>query len=133
MHGVGFAFCGDAAESRSARSGAGTAPAYRLVLGDREIALDQGENVLGRTEDGVVWLESPSVSRRHARIVVAGGQAILEDLGSKNGTFVRDRRITTPTVLADGDDFRLGRVLLTLRAVQPDQATKTDDEGLSRR
>ena len=88
--------------------------------------------MLGRTDDGVVWLESPTVSRRHARILVTGGQAILEDLGSKNGTFVRGRRITAPTVLADGDDFRVGRVLLTLRAVQPDQATETDDEGLTR-
>ena len=132
VHGVGFAFCGEAAESRSGRSTAGPATGYRLVLGDREVALDQGENVLGRVEDGVVWLESPTVSRRHARILVTGGQAILEDLGSKNGTFVRGRRITAPTVLTDGDDFRLGRVLLTLRAVQPDQATKTDDEGLPR-
>lgn len=132
VHGVGFAFCGQAVESRPARARASRAVAYRLVLKDREVALDQGENLLGRIEDGAVWLESPTVSRRHARIVVEGGQVVLEDLASKNGTFVRGLRITTPTVLADGDSFRLGRVGMRLRAVQPDEATETDDEGRGR-
>ena len=51
---------------------------------------------------------------------------VLEDLGSKNGTFVRGQRISAPTALADGDVFRLGRVSMKLRAVRPDEATRTD-------
>lgn len=128
VHGVGFAFCGQAAESRPRRGHPTSAVAYRLVLKDREIALDQGENLLGRVDDGAVWLESPTVSRRHARIVVNGGHVVLEDLASKNGTFVHGRRITAPTPLADGDSFKLGRVGMKLRAVRPDEATQTEDE-----
>lgn len=128
VHGVGFAFCGQADESRPPRPHATSAVAYRLVLEDREVRLDQGENVLGRVEDGAAWLESPTVSRRHARIVVDGAQVVLEDLASKNGTFVGGVRISAPTVLVDGDSFRLGRVGMTLRAVRPDAATRTDVE-----
>jgi DNA-binding winged helix-turn-helix (wHTH) protein len=124
VHGVGFAFCGQATES-GPRPAAGRT-VYRLVLEDREIVLHPGENVLGRVEDGVVWLESPSVSRRHARILVEEGDVILEDLASKNGTFVRGERISTPTRLADGDVFRLGRVTLKLRAGQADRSTRTE-------
>jgi pSer/pThr/pTyr-binding forkhead associated (FHA) protein len=53
------------------------------------VSLHDGENVIGREEDAAAWIESASVSRRHARIVVSGGTATLEDLGSKNGTFLR--------------------------------------------
>jgi len=126
VHGVGFAFCGPATES-GPRVPAGRT-VYRLVLEDREIVLRPGENVLGRVEDGVVWLESPSVSRRHARILIEKGEVVLEDLASKNGTFVRGERISVPTRLADGDVFRLGRVSMKLRAGQADRSTRTEPE-----
>ena len=126
VHGVGFAFCGPAVEAET-RDRAG-ATVYRLVLEDREIVLRPGENLLGRVEEGVAWLDSPSVSRRHARIVVGEGGVLLEDLASKNGTFVGGERIEAPTRLADGDSFRLGRVRMKLRAGQADQPTRTDVE-----
>jgi DNA-binding winged helix-turn-helix (wHTH) protein len=126
VHGVGFAFCGPATET-GPRVPAGRT-VYRLVLEDREIVLRPGENVLGRVEDGVVWLESPSVSRRHARILIEKGEVVLEDLASKNGTFVRGERISVPTRLADGDVFRLGRVSVKLRAGQADRSTRTEPE-----
>ena len=126
VHGVGFAFCGAATES-GPRVPAGRT-VYRLVLEDREIVLRPGENVLGRVEEGVVWLESPSISRRHARILIEEGEVVLEDLASKNGTFVRGERISVPTRLADGDVFRLGRVSMKLRAGQADQSTRTEPE-----
>src|SRR5258706_2453115 len=70
VHGVGYAFCGEAQESGPARSagpGVRAPAAYRLVLEDHEVALREGENLLGRVEEGVAWIESPTVSRRHAR------------------------------------------------------------------
>jgi DNA-binding winged helix-turn-helix (wHTH) protein len=126
VHGVGFAFCGQATESGSRPRASHDTVGYRLLLEDREVTLAPGENVLGRVEDGAVWIESPTVSRRHARILVEGGEAVLEDLGSKNGTFLHGERVVAPIPLVDGDVFRLGRVSLTLRAVQPGQPTKTD-------
>jgi DNA-binding winged helix-turn-helix (wHTH) protein len=101
--------------------------AFRLVLEDREVTLVEGENVLGRVEGSRAWIDSRSVSRRHARIRVSHGVATLEDLGSKNGTFVRERRISGPERLADGDPIRLGRVRMTFRAWPADLSTATDE------
>jgi DNA-binding winged helix-turn-helix (wHTH) protein len=127
VHGVGFAFCGEATESGPRGSAARGRIVYRLVLDDREIVLRPGENLLGREEEGVVWLDSPSVSRRHACITVDEGEAVLEDLGSKNGTFLRGERLSRPVRLADGDVFRLGRVNIKLRAGRADQSTRTEE------
>ena len=127
VHGVGYAFCAEAALLGPSDPGPGEgATTYRLVLRDREVALHPGENLLGRVENGVVWLDSPTVSRRHARIVIEGGTAILEDLGSKNGTFLGEKKVTAPVALVDGDAFRVGRVSMTFRAQAADQATHTD-------
>jgi DNA-binding winged helix-turn-helix (wHTH) protein len=126
VHRVGYAFCGAATDAATPRAGRGRAVAYRLVLRDREVMLRPGENVIGRVEDGAVWLDSPAVSRRHARVVVEEGRVLLEDLGSKNGTFLRGQRIASAVPLADGDEFTVGRVPMTLRAVHPDEDTRTD-------
>jgi FHA domain len=67
---------------------------------------------------------SPSVSRWHAMIRVAEGTAMLEDLGSRNGTFVGNRRTTGVTALNDRDATRLGSVVLTLRAVPAPASTQ---------
>jgi DNA-binding winged helix-turn-helix (wHTH) protein len=90
----GYAFC---AEARSDESARGVAPVgvsgHRLVFGRREIALMTGENIIGRERAAIVWINDESVSRRHARIVVGEDGAWLEDLGSKNGTFLRGRAV----------------------------------------
>jgi DNA-binding winged helix-turn-helix (wHTH) protein len=137
VHGVGYAFCGDAREEETSPVAAGSSLAgtagpavrlsYRLLFDDREITLRPGENLLGRVDEGVLWIESPSVSRRHARIRVEGGRATLEDLGSKNGTFWRGQRISAPVVLSDGDEVRLGKIALTLRILPADATTLTDE------
>jgi pSer/pThr/pTyr-binding forkhead associated (FHA) protein len=113
VHGFGYAFAGEAVED--ARAPARTVFACRLVWGTREIGLAEGENVIGRAEGSAVRIDSPRVSRRHARIVVSGGAGSIEDLGSKNGTFVKGQRITAPYRLADGDQIRLGSVVITFR------------------
>jgi DNA-binding winged helix-turn-helix (wHTH) protein len=111
VHGFGYAFSG----TLEAPSPEGEM-VFRLIWGRREVSLRPGENILGRVRDAVAWLDSPTVSRRHARIVVSGDQAVLEDLGSHNGTFIRDQRIAAPVPLADRDEIRLGSVLMTFRA-----------------
>ena len=62
-----------------------------------------------------IRLDSPKVSRNHARIVVNGNEVVIEDLSSKNGTFVRGSRIEAPTTLAPGDEIQVGPVRLRLR------------------
>jgi pSer/pThr/pTyr-binding forkhead associated (FHA) protein len=58
--------------------------------------------------------------------MVTGGEAVLEDLGSKNGTFLRERRLEAPAALRDGDTFRLGRHLLIYRFGAAAASTRTE-------
>lgn len=124
VHGHGYAFCGvvDRQEKQRPREGG---LAFRLFCQDREIALREGENVLGRTDDVAVWIDSATVSRLHARLLVAGGKVHLEDLGSRNGTWVHGQRIGSVVELSDGDQFRVGRVPVTLRAMRAGSSTRS--------
>jgi DNA-binding winged helix-turn-helix (wHTH) protein len=109
----GYAFQADVEPDTTS---GGTRPSiFRLVWGGREIALGEGENVLGRDRDAVAWLDVYSVSRHHARITVSGEAATLEDLGSKNGTFLRGKAVERPEALRDGDEIRIGTATMTLR------------------
>jgi len=109
---------------RSSREPASARP---IVLWEgRSFPLDEGENLLGREEGLAVTLRWSGVSRRHARIVVTGERAMLEDMGSKNGTFLAGKRLTQPASLADGDTFRLGRMLLVFRLSSGDASTGTE-------
>ena len=102
VHGYGYSFQGQV-------DGGGEAPAhFTLRWASREFPLREGENVIGRDPAAAVTIDAPIVSRRHARILVNQGLARIEDLGSKNGTFVADERITSPTALRDGDEIRVG-------------------------
>lgn len=112
----GYAFHGDA---RSAAVDRGRAAAARgpLLTADRDAwRLVEGANVIGRDHDCAVGIDSHTVSRRHANIVVAGGTATIEDLGSKNGTSVNGQEIRGPVTLSEGDEIRVGSVSMTYRS-----------------
>ena len=99
--GFGYAF-DVGVEDRATRTSA------RLTWANRDFTLDEGENIIGRSPDVEVPIYASIVSRRHVRLVVHRGSAYLEDLGSKNGTFVGDQRIVEPRLLRDGDVIRVG-------------------------
>jgi len=83
-----------------------------LTVGQRRLALTKGDNIVGRDVTARIRLDDPVVSRRHARIVVGGSSVLIEDLGSKNGTFVDDQQISADTVpLHDGCRLAFGTVL----------------------
>jgi DNA-binding winged helix-turn-helix (wHTH) protein len=126
VRGFGYAFCEDVA----AQPGAAASPRAvhgRLIWGAREIALYEGENVLGRTPEAVAWVDHGSVSRRHARVIVRDGQAQLEDLDSRHGTFVDGARIHEPTPLRDGARVSLGSVAMVFRAFEPAETDSRED------
>jgi pSer/pThr/pTyr-binding forkhead associated (FHA) protein len=77
-----------------------------------------------------VRFDSPKVSRHHARVIVSGRSVSIEDLGSKNGTFVSGARTSGPTPLAPGDEIQIGPVRLKLKIV--DRATSAETEGWTR-
>lgn len=65
------------------------------------------------------------VSSRHAAIMAKPEGYVLQDLGSKNGTFVNGIRLTAPVALRDGDEVRVGSVPMTLRVDAKPSATET--------
>ena len=69
--------------------------------------VDRDNVIIGREEDCDIVLPSRQVSRNHARIRRSGGRHILEDLGSKNGTFVNGQELTEPYTLQDGDEIQV--------------------------
>jgi DNA-binding winged helix-turn-helix (wHTH) protein len=122
VHRFGYAFCGQIA-------GAGdvSAPTRTcwIVWGNGEIALHDGDNIIGRDPGATVRLDFPSVSRRHARIIVSAEGAIVEDLGSKNGTRLRNKRIRGAARLADLDELQVGFARLTVRILTGASSTQT--------
>jgi pSer/pThr/pTyr-binding forkhead associated (FHA) protein len=72
---------------------------------------------VGRAADADLVLADELVSRRHARVSQRGAGAVVEDLGSRNGTFVNGNQIHGPTRLVPGDQLQLGVTLVELRSV----------------
>jgi DNA-binding winged helix-turn-helix (wHTH) protein len=98
---------------------------FVVVVDEREVRLYEGDNVVGRAPDARVHVDSSTVSRRHARIVVRGDSAVIEDLGSKNGTEVDGRAIDAPVALADRAIVWVGSVALTFHDTGADGTTRT--------
>ena len=127
VHGYGYAFVADVTEEPTPKRPSSTrSGGCWFVLGDREMPLSDGEHLVGREPDAGVQLASPKVSRRHARLTVAGMQATIEDLSSKNGTSVRGARISGPTPLEPGDEIGIGPFTLIFRAGFDARSTETE-------
>lgn len=125
----GYAFAGPVRESSVRKK-----PAYfhRLFWGNHEIPLEEGENVLGRGPETVAVLENDTISRRHARIRISGASATLEDLGSKNGTFLGGEKVSGSVALTNGDEISLGSVSFrfrTFRGAVPTATATSADRG----
>ena len=87
----------------------------RLIQSHRLGAL----NLIGRAADNTIELADERVSAHHARLTYTGGQWVLEDLGSRNGTFVNELRVDGPLVITFGDRIQIGTVTLQIEAEQP--------------
>jgi DNA-binding winged helix-turn-helix (wHTH) protein len=120
-YGFGFSFAATAVDDRPNLPQS----LWQVVIGDREFDLREGENIVGRELDAAIRLSAPSISRHHARIIIAGDRATIEDLDSKNGTSVGGKRIRGTHPLADGDAILFGTVAARLRAVRPTPSTET--------
>jgi DNA-binding winged helix-turn-helix (wHTH) protein len=109
VHGFGYAFAAEASPAKP------TVPVAILVFAGKTIPLYAGPNVLGRDPSSGILIDDGTVSRRHACIQLDGESAILEDLGSKNGTFIGGARLTAPAPLPDGTTFVLGDASIIFR------------------
>ena len=106
-HGYGYVVGVPVVEEGTVRAGESR---FALIIAGETILLSEGENLIGRSVDAVVLLDLPSISRHHALIRIAADRAKLEDLGSKNGTFLGDDRLSAPRELHDRDPVRFGSI-----------------------
>lgn len=125
MHRFGYWFVGAVSEQGVPAGAIPTHDRYWVLWETRQIPLNPGDNILGRAPDASVWIDAPGVSRHHARISLEGGDATLDDLGSKNGTYLGGQLVTAPSALTDGDQIRLGSVVVTFRIPPPAGSTET--------
>jgi len=128
-HRFGYAFCGEVNQVTEGDVRQESARFCWLVQEGRRIPLQTGENILGREPDNGVNLDSPTVSRQHARILVSANGVTLEDLESKNGTFLHGKRVSTAMPLKDGDEIRTGAVVLRFRIASGVTSTWSRPDG----
>jgi DNA-binding winged helix-turn-helix (wHTH) protein len=127
IHRFGYAFCGEAWED--GRSDVRAPSGARLRHGRYDVALFDGENIIGRDPEAVVTVTSDRASRRHARIVIGAGHTVLEDLGSKNGTLMNGQPVDGSVPLHDGDEILIGRQVFVYCAAPSADTTRTDKTG----
>jgi DNA-binding winged helix-turn-helix (wHTH) protein len=125
LHRFGYAFASAVEVVTPARSVGRELYAYSLRWKTTDLPLRAGENIIGRDPDTEVCVDAAGVSRRHARLLIDKQRVTIEDLNSKNGTFVRGVRITSSRVLLPGDEVSFGRVHVTLHVKSPDSSTTT--------
>jgi DNA-binding winged helix-turn-helix (wHTH) protein len=123
VHRFGYRFVAQV-EEPAARTATSARARPCLVIDNRQVVLLEGASVIGRAPDATIQCDVAGVSRYHARILVAGDSVTLEDLGSKNGTYVQRQRVTSMP-LTDGDEIRVGRASLVFRIARGAAATET--------
>jgi hypothetical protein len=121
----GYAFHGDAQPAPAVTGARPRTAGPRLVSSRGDWPLLTGSNVVGRDADCAIRIDSVTLSRRHAQIVLTNGEATVEDLGSKNGTHVNGRPVTQLVALRDGDQIEVGSVTLTYRLIDAAPSTIT--------
>jgi DNA-binding winged helix-turn-helix (wHTH) protein len=118
------------AESDAARG------ASRVLCEGRTIPLAFGSHIIGRDETASISIDSQTVSRRHARLVLTQESAVVEDLGSKNGTRLNGELVSGSASLADRDTIQVGTHQLVFRTRSYDStrtALSPEPRSLKRR
>ena len=105
-------------------------PQYKLKLGGKTMMLPEGEHDVGRMSDCWLTLDDELASRYHARFHLADGVAEIEDLGSRNGTYLNGAKVNGRLPIRDGDKVRIGREVIAVLAA--DASVHEEDEDLRR-
>jgi DNA-binding winged helix-turn-helix (wHTH) protein len=124
VHGFGYRFASVGVADAKTEGPAG--PICRLLGPNLEFHISNGTHIVGREPGVEIRLVSAKVSRHHARVVVNGVDVVIEDLNSKNGTFVRRQRITKATPLQRGDEVQIGPITLVLEVRDPSSDSDTE-------
>jgi DNA-binding winged helix-turn-helix (wHTH) protein len=122
VHAFGYAFI---APVRTETGAHRRSTRFHLLVSGNDVPLAGGEHIIGRDQDATVVVPDSAVSRRHARIMVREDSALLEDLGSKNGTFLNGTRLAEPTTLRPGDVITVGSITAVFSDLGKTDSTKT--------
>jgi hypothetical protein len=71
--------------------------------------------IIGRSKEADLMIDDPFASDFHARVAPDGEGFRIQDLGSTNGTFLNDERLSSPAAVAPGDTIRIGRTIMGIR------------------
>jgi len=112
--------------AESVVSNHGVSMPFKLETDEGTCSLSQGQNVIGRTDEADICIDKTEVSRCHAMITVQGTTAVIEDLGSKNGTYVNGRQLDGAATLNNGDEIWIGRSVARMRFLIEGEPTKTE-------
>ena len=82
---------------------------YVLIVNGLTFPLKEGRNVIGRDPEAQLRLDSQAVSRKHASITITGDDAVLHDLGSRNGTHLNGEKLEAARPLRPGDEIRIAQ------------------------
>ncbi len=124
VHGFGYAFLSEVSAVGSGVGARHHGPT--LVWGGNTFDLREGVTLIGRSTECAIHVPSGRASKRHARIEVSGGEVIVEDLNSRNGTLVNGERLTAPARVRDGDSITVGPAVFLLLAGDPSTTTRGD-------
>jgi DNA-binding winged helix-turn-helix (wHTH) protein len=124
VHRFGYAFDAPMRE-RPIDSRTASCRSHLLQHDLREFALTDRENIIGRDRAAQVCLPFPSVSRHHAAITIEDDNAMLKDLGSKNGTRLNGTLIDGEMPLEDGAIVMFGAVELVYHCYDPNLLTES--------
>jgi len=125
VHRFGYRFVAEVTTSQATPARPAGEPVMYLATPDGRYPLTPGTLVIGRAQDAAIRVDAGGVSRYHARIVVKDTEASVEDLGSKNGTFVDGKPVSGRHVLANGSEVRIGPVAFTFVLASPTMPTET--------
>ena len=117
VHGFGYAFQGDGGQTPAADE----ETPFCIIYDGREIGLQRGENLIGRSRDCRVRIDVTRVSRRHARVTIDGDAALIEDCGSRHGTWVGSRRTAGRVRLRDDDRIGVAGIEMLFKILGPGQ------------
>ncbi len=125
IYGFGYRFVGPVTVDGAPSARSSDQRRLCLVSTAGEMMLMDGANVIGRAADATIQIVSPGISRYHARVLVAAGGATVQDIESKNGTYLNGQRITGSHPLTEGDRIQLGSLVMTFTIATATSPTAT--------
>ena len=112
-------------EIRQALQDTARQPTFIRTVHRHGYAFSGTATAISRDRDADICVDVVGVSRRHALIVISDDSATLHDLSSKNGTFIGGVRVTSPVLLHDGTEIRLGSAAVSFRRILGGRSTET--------